>query len=351
MSRVGWGGTGAGAADKGGAGGGWTIEVLRGRGELGRLRGEWERLWERCPGLTPFQHPDWLIPWANHFGGGEFLTGVLRRGGTLLGLAPFFVCGTAAGRRDLLLLGTGNTDYLDLLLDPAFGADAASALLGAALAAADCQRCDLRQLRPGSPLLEASPPAGWTAEVGSDEPCPVLPLPGTMAGLGELVGDGHLARVRRDRRRLERQGTVRVDQATEPDFDEFFDALVRLHELRWARADGAGIFGDPTALAFHREAARALLGSGWLHLHALRLDERIIACHYTFGSRGRIYNYLGGFDPDFSHWSPGTLLMAEGIEAAIGRGVQEFDFLRGREPYKYGWGARDTMTYRRRLAR
>jgi hypothetical protein len=37
------------------------------------------------------------------------------------------------------------------------------------------------------------------------------------------------------------------------------------------------------------------------------------------------------------------------VRAAIDEGAAEFDFLRGREAYKYRWGARDLLTYRRRL--
>lgn len=331
------------------------LDVLRGRDALSGLEEEWQALWEHCPDLTPFQHPAWLVPWARHFGGDEFLTITLRRGERLVGLAPFFInVDTYEGRgeregRSLLLLGTGNTDYLDILVDPELGAVGVEWMLGAALEAAECDRCELRQLRPGSPLLAAALPAGWGGRVVDDEPCPVLTLPATVVELETTIRRSHLARIRRDRRRLERQGTVTLAPATAEEFDEAFGALVRLHQKRWRGLGEPGVFGDPAALAFHREAATAFLQQGWLRLLALRLDGKVIASHYTFRCRGRIYNYLGGFDEAYSHWSPGMLTLAHGVEDAVREGARHVDFLRGREPYKYEWGATDSPTYWRRL--
>jgi CelD/BcsL family acetyltransferase involved in cellulose biosynthesis len=49
--------------------------------------------------------------------------------------------------------------------------------------------------------------------------------------------------------------------------------------------------------------------------------------------------YNSGFDPDARAMSPGVVLIARTIEDAITRGFRRYDFLRGEEPYKYGFGA------------
>ena len=46
-------------------------------------------------------------------------------------------------------------------------------------------------------------------------------------------------------------------------------------------------------------------------------------------------------DPDARDLSPGVVMVARYIEAAIASGRRELDFLRGDEPYKYEWGAQD----------
>jgi hypothetical protein len=44
-------------------------------------------------------------------------------------------------------------------------------------------------------------------------------------------------------------------------------------------------------------------------------------------------------------------VLGEAIDAAWRDGATEFEFLRGREPYKYLWGAVDRATFRRQLTR
>jgi CelD/BcsL family acetyltransferase involved in cellulose biosynthesis len=328
---------------------GADVRLLKGREALERVEAAWRRLWARCSEATPFQHPDWLLPWARHFGEEEFLAVTRWSGAELIGLIPFFTLSEKGHGREMLLLGTGNSDYLDPLLAPEVGVEGARTLLARALEESGASACELRQLRPGSPLLAAPPPPGWGGEAMPDEPCPVLTLPPSAERLGEVVPKWHLKRLARERRRAERAGGVRVERADEERFDEIFDALCHLHQRRWEARGEPGIFGDPAAAAFHREAARAFLRSGALRLYSLRIDGRIAAAIYAIQSGARVYLYLGAFDLAFARRSPGTLVIAHAIEAAIGEGATEFDFLRGREEYKYVWGAVERPTYRRRL--
>jgi len=39
-------------------------------------------------------------------------------------------------------------------------------------------------------------------------------------------------------------------------------------------------------------------------------------------------------------------MIGHAIEEAVRAGASEFDFLRGKEAYKYKWGAKDRPTYR-----
>ncbi len=56
--------------------------------------------------------------------------------------------------------------------------------------------------------------------------------------------------------------------------------------------------------------------------------------------------YNSGFDPQVREASPGLVLIAHCIEDAIRLGLREYDFLRGRERYKYDLGGRDRVVYR-----
>jgi CelD/BcsL family acetyltransferase involved in cellulose biosynthesis len=84
-------------------------------------------------------------------------------------------------------------------------------------------------------------------------------------------------------------------------------------------------------------------------MYALRLEGRTAAVFHGFAARDRTSYYLSGFDPAFERFSPGTLVVGHAIEEAAREGAAEFDFLRGGEPYKYRWGARDRPCYAVRL--
>jgi CelD/BcsL family acetyltransferase involved in cellulose biosynthesis len=88
-----------------------------------------------------------------------------------------------------------------------------------------------------------------------------------------------------------------------------------------------------------------------LRLYAVRLDDKIIAALYAFSHRKRTYFYLSGFDPDYSRFSIGTIILAHAIERARTEGSIAFDFLRGQEPYKYRWGAHDETTFTTRIVK
>ena len=334
----------------------FQAEEVANTAALERLRPEWERLWLSIPTTTPFQRPEWLIAWWRHIGQGRLLTNSVRNGaGQLVALFPFYVyTPPEGGPRSLFPLGIATTDYLDALVLP--GMEAAAMELPFTTCRATCGRdvCDWPQLRPGSPLLAASGPPGWDSCVEPAEPCPALRLPASPAALGERVSGKTLRDLRSHRRRSMAFGDLSWEIAQRDTLGEIFDALLRLHAARWAKRDEPGVLASPTVQAAHREALPGLLRAGLLRFHALRLDGEIVAALYGLvdppGHAGRrVYFYLSGFDPRLERLSPGLLLVGQAVDAAIAEGIAHADFLRGREAYKYFWGAEDMPTYRRRL--
>jgi len=325
--------------------------------ELERLRPDWARLWALVPTATPFQSPEWLIPWWRHIGEGELFSLAIRDGGELIGLLPLYVYTPPdGGGRRLLPLGIGTTDYLDALVAPGREDE----VMGLAFRHLAGRRdrfdsCEWPQLRPGSPLLEAPAPAGWTDRTDPADPCPVLYLPHSFDALGTVVSRKTLRDLRTVRKRAEQAGAVRWESAGERNLDELLDALLRLHAARWATRQEAGMLASPAVQAAHREALPGLLRRGLLRFDALRLDGEIIAALYALAdpperAQRRLYFYLGGFDPARERLSPGMLLVGHAIEQAIAEGIAIADFLRGQERYKYFWGAEDIPTFRRILA-
>src|SRR5690606_34107903 len=186
-----------------------------------------------------------------------------------------------------------------------------------------------------------------------DESCPVLDLiEGPVdAGLHPAIPALERRKLRMARHRLERGPAYEILATHDLTPDEWASALIALHTTRWQERGTPGVLVDPRVQAFHRAALPGLANNCIARLFALKIGSDIAGVYYGFSDRGRAYAYLGGFDPRFAYYSPGTVLLGYAIEDALREGVREFHFLRGREPYKFAWGARDQTTSRRIFVR
>ncbi len=306
-------------------------------GDLVRLLPDWWALWSRAARATPFQSPAWLLPWWEVFHPGALLTAAVRRDGLLVGLAPFYLEDGPHGRR-LLPLGIGITDHLDVLVD---GAPAEA--VGAALAAAygsERARWDvwsLEELRPEA-SARALPLGPLRHEETAQSACPVLDLPATEAEWRRTRAGRRWHRAWSRVGRREGVAVAEGDAVTAPGL---LDHVIDLHARRWAAAGQAGVLAHPDVQRFHRTAAPRLMAANLLRLFGLRVEGRMTAAYYGLVHRGEAYAYLNGFDPAFGFDSPGSALIGHAMRDALARGCTTFSFLRGREPYKYAWGAQD----------
>jgi CelD/BcsL family acetyltransferase involved in cellulose biosynthesis len=304
-----------------------TIDVIDALEGLEKLRTDWLDLWQSCPRATPFQSPQWLLPWTRHlYGGGQICALAIRDNQQLIGFAPLFRWGI--DRRIVSFLGAGISDYGDLLFAPGCEAQCVSALqLFLANEDDDWDVLDLQELRCGSALVE-----GWRTEACSV--CPVLELstfPGSM-------DHKHRTDVRRARNKLSKSPELRLVTANETTLPEYIEEFFRLHKARW------GALSD-SLLQFHQEVAENFLKTGHLRLSLLQIGDTSVAAVYAFTCGKTLYCYLSGFDPDMAKLSPGAVLLQWVIEQAVAEGIQEVDFLRKSEAYKYLWGARDRINY------
>jgi CelD/BcsL family acetyltransferase involved in cellulose biosynthesis len=328
---------------------GLEVEEVRTLEGLAALEPEWRALWDRSAEAGPFQSPAWLTPWTERFGVDGLWALALRRDGVLEGLVPLFVyADPKSGRRQATLLGNGLSDRLDALLAPGLGPELVFDHLRRRQDLWDA--CDFRDLPQGSPLLAAPAPPGCIEAVEAEAPSPDLALPDTIEALAAGLPKRLRGNLATARNRAEREGAVRVTSASADTLERDFDTLLSLHVLRWGEAGDAGL-ADPRVRAFHRAATRALLAERWLRLYVLEVGGRPAAAHYGFHVRGRAYFYIGGFDPEMGGFSPGALLLRHAVEQAVREGCASFEFLRGREAYKYAWGAVDRPQFRRRLTR
>ncbi len=327
-----------------------STAVITDATELHGIAAAWWRLWEQCPSATPFQSPAWLLPWWQSFAPGELRVVVVHRSNRLVGLAPLYLELGPHGRR-LLPIGISVSDYLDILISPEESVDAADALCAQLNQMSDWDSCELCELFPDASGLALPCPRRCETTLARSESCPVLVLPSDPELLARTIPSGQRRDVRQARHRMARHDGVHIGRADSASAGDMVAALRRLHGARWQRRGEPGVLVDPRVVRFHQESARRLAARGIAHFHHITVSKEIVAVHYGFTDRRRWFAYLGGFDPAYQFESPGTILIDQAIQEASAAGLREFHFLRGREPYKYRWGAADRWNHRRILKR
>lgn len=322
------------------------VQEISDLSSLAKLEPEWNELWERCPGATPFQRPEWLICWMATFHPGELWTLIVRDSGRLMGIAPMYVQ-TKGAERTLAPVGAAISDYLDWLLDPDISQDVLAYIL-TYMQQRDSfwSSFDFSDVPCNSPLLNLTLEKNYELEVKSHDFCPVLQLPQTVGELRNVVPRHQLRSLKSGRKKLEKAGQVRFEVATRESLDGLLDGLFHLHQTRWSHSGEVGVLADEDVRQFHRAVTPALLNKGVLRLYGLRFNHRIIASLYALFENETAYCYLQGFDPEFADFSPGSQMLFAVIEDGVREHKRSIDFLRGREAYKYAWGARDVPTYR-----
>lgn len=322
-----------------------TVTEVRDAAGLASLRSQWEALTERNPETTLYQTWDWNDAWWKTFGRRKRLRVVVAtEGQDVVGIAPLYVgrhLGTPLKR--LAFMGTGVSDYLDVITDPGCAPDACGAMIEHIAAERGYDLADLQQVPPWSPLhgvCASDRVAGL--HMRSMEVCPHLRLPDLWDTFASSLGKRLRSNVSYYERLLKRTfADAETYLATPEELNEAMDALFDLHARRWRSRKLPGVLRGQATQRFHRDISARLAALGRLRLHVTRVGGRIVATLYCFAYRLRYYYYLGGFDPEYSRFSLGTTLTAAAIRQAITEGCKDFDFLRGHEPYKYRWSPQE----------
>lgn len=314
------------------------------REELERLEPEWRALLPRTTASRVFVSPTWLRVWWREFGTGrELLLLSVRRHGELVGVVPLMRDGDH-------LSFAGDTqvcDYMDVVAASGEEEAVLSDVLRS-LGEEPCRELVLWAVPEGSPTLEAlkvaAPALSLSVDIEREDVCPRLDLPATweeyLAGLSKK----NRHELRRKLRKLSRGGEVRLETLDQPaEVEAALDDFLRLY--RESRADKAAFMTEEME-RFFRAIVAALAAEEQVELLFLALGGVRVAAVLCFCADDESLLYNSGYDPDYAYLSVGLLSKALALRKAIEEGKQRFDFLRGREPYKYDLGATDRPVYR-----
>lgn len=325
----------------------------------------WKEAWNAAAGSNFMLRSEWLESWWNAYQGSGDRLAIARLPSRLSGgpsFLPGFVTRGILGRT-YRWLGSGAVCSDDLrLIGPADEAEQAAAgemaaeWLRSETFRKEFGRLDAIELEgyladeaSVRGLIRGLQAAGWSLEEREIGGAWKVGLPATVEA---YVGIAHKSRRRKvnKAKRLLSEGKVRYEAIGEwSRMDELWSEFVRLHQKRRAALGQPGCFSDPRFGIFLRSAAEQMAQAQQCWMGSLWAGEEPIGININFCSGGSFGMYQSGMEMDRTELEPGHLLNYFSIGTAIERGNQWFDFLRGDEPYKEGWGAQRRALFRSRL--
>lgn len=325
--------------------------------ELLELRYIWNRLLARSRDNNIFLTWEYLSTWWRHFGSGkELRTLVIEDSNEIIAIAPL-----RSSRYGFASVFSYNViepmGYRGLMPE---GGDYTGLILGER--EAECLQLflmylvehdgwdfiymhDVQEVSRFPDLLQKITTAKFEIEKGSI--CPYMPLPSSTDILFKGFSKKFRNNLRRCMRNLEKDyGKVQVKKYDEFDsVEETMKTLFKLNQKRWGSRSTLGTFKTQDIRDFYIDVANIFDYTGWLALCFLMVKDEPVAALYCFEYDQKMLAAIIGFDPDYSRYSVGNLLFLKVIEECMEKGLKEFDFMKGDEPYKFGW----TGKYRRNV--
>lgn len=322
-------------------------------GGLAELLPRWDGLLANGPDASIYLSRGWVEPWMRHFvlGGGPVAglarphVVVLRRGPEIAAVLPWIEVPLPGWGRMLVGIGQETADYGGLLL----GADP-DTVLPTVLDHFETELADKRtiinftRLHPDSLLLRAlrqrfEAAGNYALSHSESTPYPFIDIasqPDPEAWLKKTLRRNDV--LRRERRLSEQHEltfTFHRPGHSGADLGTFLD----LHQMRWNHQPkpAVGLFATAKGQAFAVDAAAALDEAGTLRISILRADGKPIAARFGSFFGGIYQGMKSGWDPSYSSFGPGHLIVGRVLRELVAQGVAEMDMLRGAGVHKSEW--------------
>lgn len=142
--------------------------------------------------------------------------------------------------------------------------------------------------------------------------------------------------LRRRERKLEKIGKVELVELHVSELGK----MTALHEKRWkTRRDTSGL-SDLKKQEWLTSIWQKGGDSFHIHSFGLKVNGQLIAFQFDFEMEDGVIGYWTGFDPDYSPYAPGFLLLEKSLRHWKESGKKWVDFSVGYEAYKNQWASR-----------
>jgi CelD/BcsL family acetyltransferase involved in cellulose biosynthesis len=324
------------------------VECIRDFESLEELKDLWNELLFSSEQNCIFLTHEWISSWWKCFSEDNSLEILIFKDeeGSLAGVAPFMI-----KNKILRFIASQEvSDYCDVITLKERREEFHENLLSYFKKNySDVAKIELMNIKASSPTLSflprLAPEHGFSASCNEAEVAPLLELPSSYEYYIKGLSKKNRHELRRKLKRIESLEGVNITKIT--DIKELQSSLETFIALHKEGSPSKGRFWKKKGMSdFFQEVASRLALQKWVELNLLFYEDRIMAALLNFSYADTIYFYNVSFNKDFARYSPGLFLFNHCIKQAISEGKRKADFLRGRERYKYYFGAEDSKIFR-----
>ena len=294
-----------------------------------------------------FQTYEFASTWWKYFGENqknkELFLLVVEDGGSPIAIAPLMLKKIPYLNQTIVqFIGGDICDYMGLIIDGKNYEKYFSKILEH-LSGLRFLEIDLKFIPHQSKILQNADSIDGKnnilRRISQVDACPYIDLGGDWQKIINGVRKKLIGEIRRNEQKIREKGDLLFkiyNQEIEPEklLGNYFD----LHVKKWKGYSGKySQFQYGHWRGFITALSRSIRDKGWLDISYLELNGNMIACHFGFIYNRRFYYYMPTFDPDMAPYSPAKILIMKMLKRAYNNGLKEFDFLRGKEPYKLAW--------------
>jgi len=314
--------------------------------EFHDLREDWNNVLKKCKDNNVFLTWEWLSTWWKHYGTGRKLLILLAENeNKIVSIAPLMnsvdkLLGFKL--RKIEFLGSKHTDYHNFLLAKQKEKSLKLFLSYLNKISWDCMELkEIPETAESIFLLRKLHSQNFMFSEEVSGQCPYINLPKSWETFYKELRGNKRSTLGRCLRALSKRYEVKFSKHSNIEsLPEAMKTFCILHEKRWRSKGLPGSFQeDPKFRNFLLDISQLFAKKDWLNLSFLTVNDEPISSVLCFEYNETLYGYHGGFDPNYSKFSVGNLLIMFLIKDAIRRGLTKFDFLKGAETYKYTWNA------------
>lgn len=312
-----------------------------------KIRRRWNSLLFSSDENSIFLTHQWFYSWWKCFSEGKFLEILLFKDGQRepIGIAPLMV-----KKNSLYFMASPEvTDYCDFITAKGRAEEFYHRFLAyLKIQYSGIKKVELMNLKSSSPALfflpQLGPKYNFSCSFSEIEVSPVLELPSTYEDFLRLLDRKYRHELRRKLRRMDNLQGVKTVKVTNPkNLQTSIETFIDLH--RKSDPSKQEFWKRKGMVDFFREITLQFSSQRWVELNFLMYKEDIMATLFNFSYENQIFFYNIAYDKDYGRYSPGLFLFNHCLKQAIIEKKKRADFLRGREKYKYYFGAEESKIF------